>query len=167
VRKRIALKGTVLAFLFILPATGNTVEVRVSDKPLEPPEGGEYTGSVSCKNCHPVHYRTWFLSPHARAFQSLKQKSEKADARCLRCHTTGFRGRFDPNLVGVQCEACHGPSSRHAATGNDSSPIPTPGLKPGCRDCEFRKICMLCHTPKESPDFDFNSYYKRIRHDTG
>jgi hypothetical protein len=165
VRKKTFLDGAVF-LLFMLtgfPPYVFSMEVKVSQTPPTNFTEGKYMGSKACESCHPAHYRKWFLSPHAKAYRSLKG-TEKNDSRCLRCHTTGFRGQDnpEPSLTGVQCEACHGPSSRHAADGT-SSPVPTPNFD--CRDCEIRKICMPCHTPKKSPGFDFNRYYERIRHD--
>ena len=167
--KKTALRGAFFTFFFLLSVGMTSVfpmEVEVFDKPPAPPAGGEYMGSKSCEACHSEYYRKWFLSPHASAYRKLKKSSEKADSRCLRCHATGFgvRSGFGDNLelAGVQCEACHGPSSRHVTS--VSSPDHTPGPQSGCADCEIRKICMPCHTPKESPNFDFNLYYERIRH---
>lgn len=154
----------VLILCSVFPATVYSLEVEVSDKPLSPSSGGEYVGGAVCQDCHPDHYRKWFLSSHAKAYKSLKTGSQKTDPVCLRCHTTGFTGTFNPNLAGVQCEACHGPSSAHASTAKGSSPSPTPSFPPDCKSCEVIKICMPCHNQKQSPDFDFNSYYQRIRH---
>jgi hypothetical protein len=63
---------------------------------------------------------------------------------CGRCHTTGYDPEGNqhglPGLVGtweedgVRCEACHGPSSGHAA---DPDQVLPPGGK-DCSECHFR-----------------------------
>ncbi|MBB3105096.1 tetratricopeptide repeat protein [Azomonas macrocytogenes] len=49
---------------------------------------------------------------------------QNANFMCVECHTTGFRRNFDPaanrfasqwHSLGVGCQACHGPASRHLA----------------------------------------------------
>ncbi|MFC5694314.1 cytochrome c3 family protein [Pseudomonas sp. GCM10022186] len=50
------------------------------------------------------------------------QPQQNANFMCVECHTTGFKRNFDPasnafashwNSLGVGCQACHGPASRH------------------------------------------------------
>ena len=52
------------------------------------------------------------------------QKDYTHDEKCLGCHTTGYGkpGGFvslekTPDLVGVQCESCHGPGSEYLKEG--------------------------------------------------
>ena len=75
------------------------------------------------------------------------------------CHVVGLgrRGGFinakaTPTLVDVQCEACHGPGQAHA-----DSPAPGYGAA-GARSC------LGCHTEENSPEFDFFTYWPRIKH---
>jgi len=96
-----------------------------------------YVGAKKCRACHLKQYTTWEKTTMATSFQVLKagvKASEKkaagldpaadytADAKCLACHTTGYLqpGGFKslaatPDLVGVQCESCHGPGSEYLA----------------------------------------------------
>ena len=77
--------------------------------------------------------------------------------RCFRCHSTGPLALGDglaiePDELGVQCEACHGPGGDHAAraaSGDLQDPaIVHPGkLEPD----EFLQACGQCHRP---PDGD-------------
>lgn len=59
---------------------------------------------------------------------SFYHKGEKKPYNCGRCHTTGFNKKGHQDgltgikgtwaATGIQCEACHGPGSKHAKTGN-------------------------------------------------
>lgn len=96
-----------------------------------------YVGAKKCRPCHLKEYTTWEKTRMAVSFDLLKpgvraneKKAAKldpaadytADATCLLCHTTGYLqpGGFKslaatPDLVGVQCETCHGPGSEYLA----------------------------------------------------
>ena len=86
---------------------------------------------------------------------------KKADfnPECVGCHVVGFkkRGGFadnttTPALANVQCEACHGPGTKH---------LQNPALPYGKAG---KPACMPCHTHDNSPSFDFDTYWPRIRH---
>jgi hypothetical protein len=62
---------------------------------------------------------------HAKAFDDLAV-NYKEDKSCLPCHVTGFGEATGfkstsgtPQLVGVSCEACHGPGNEHARIGEE------------------------------------------------
>jgi mono/diheme cytochrome c family protein len=96
-----------------------------------------YVGAKKCKMCHLKQYTTWETTRMAKSFEVLKpgaRAEEKkragldpaadytADPKCLGCHTTGYGkpGGFEslaatPDLVGVQCESCHGPGGDYLA----------------------------------------------------
>jgi len=96
-----------------------------------------YVGAKRCRPCHLKQYTTWEKTRMAQSFDLLKpgvKTAEKkaagldpsadytTDATCLACHTTGYQkpGGFKslaetPDLVGVQCESCHGPGSAYLA----------------------------------------------------
>ena len=119
----------------------------------------KYLGMDMCARCHSDIYDNYILTMHFRAFSALSSEKDRKNPECLRCHTTGFGmfGGYDPeeekfrgvNLRGVQCEACHGPGTMHR------------------RDGSYRKAalssCRRCHTKKWSPDFDFETYWNRIK----
>ena len=96
-----------------------------------------YVGATKCRACHLKQFTTWQKTRMALSFDLLKpgvKSNEKkaagvdpdvdytADPTCLPCHTTGYLqpGGFTsvkatPNLVGIQCESCHGPGSQYLA----------------------------------------------------
>jgi hypothetical protein len=106
-----------------------------------------YIGAEACKKCHFKQYGSWKKTAMALAFEKLKpgEAAEKKtaggldpkadytkDAKCLKCHTTGYgtesgypavvEGKaWTPAeeeraklTVGGQCEACHGPGSLYS-----------------------------------------------------
>lgn len=121
--------------------------------------GGPYLGSLSCVECHRPFMESWKKTRHAGAFGSLEKTGKSRDPECVKCHSTGYGedGGFyslssTPGLADVQCEACHGPGRGHALDYNISmGPV-------------FEQVCLRCHTGDNSPDFNFNSYYEKIRH---
>ncbi|MGF6692157.1 tetratricopeptide repeat protein [Pseudomonas sp. D(2018)] len=74
-----------------------------------------------------VEQRTWFkLQPgqgvEARNPQHWSRPQQNANVLCVECHTTGYQRNYDPasdrydsrwSSLGVGCQACHGPASRH------------------------------------------------------
>jgi hypothetical protein len=89
-----------------------------------------FVGAKKCRACHLKQFQTWEQTRMAKSFELLKagahadaktkmkvdpQKDYTHDEKCLPCHTTGYGkpGGFvsvekTPDLVGVQCESCHG-----------------------------------------------------------
>jgi hypothetical protein len=67
-------------------------------------------GPETCKACHPAAYEAWRTGPHARAFDSLPERSRK-DKRCLSCHAP----LLEEGFVAVGCESCHGPGGAYSA----------------------------------------------------
>jgi hypothetical protein len=123
--------------------------------------GGEspYAGSESCSACHADAYEIWQKTGHAHAMATLERKNEQFDNECVGCHVVGFqKGGFQslyttPQLANVQCESCHGPGRDHVskpAKGYGSFATPVG--------------CMQCHTRPNSPDFDFGTYWPKIKH---
>ena len=119
-----------------------------------------YLGMDICGRCHADLMPRFVASAHFRAFETLREHGAEARPECLACHATGY-GRpagYDPaaekegapNLQGVQCEACHGPGTMHERGG----PYVT----------SARRSCPVCHTSKWSPNFDFDTYWKRVSH---
>jgi hypothetical protein len=133
----------------------------------EPPANQTYIGAKQCSACHFDQYLTWRQTKHAKGFEILPAKY-KADASCLKCHSTafgeatGFQGAKTPDLAGTSCEACHGPGSKHAeiAKGFGTKKLSkeedayvrstTHKIRPG-------NACAVCHLAqghKQHPPYD-------------
>lgn len=110
-------------------------------------------GAEACKACHPSAYAAWRASPHARALESLPERS-RGDARCLGCHAPDV----EDGLAGVSCEACHGPgriySARHVM--RDPELARAVGLlDPG------EKTCLACHT-ESTPSLERFEFARKV-----
>ena len=122
-------------------------------------QGEAFVGSPTCKTCHEDAYQVWEASAHAHAFRILEDKHQDYNPDCVACHTTGFRRptgfinpKSTPDLMNVQCEACHGPGRDHPEkAGNEYGSV-------------VHSLCVSCHTPENSPEFDDASYRLKIRH---
>ncbi|HEV3303090.1 MAG TPA: multiheme c-type cytochrome [Planctomycetaceae bacterium] len=98
------------------------------------PNGDQYAGVDSCKDCHKKAYEIWKDSNHSHGYQTLITGREGTknpiarnhDPECINCHTTGWdpQGVFPyvggfyslertPKLKDQQCENCHGPAAKH------------------------------------------------------
>lgn len=97
----------------------------------------------------------------------------KIDTNCLKCHATGTevdKSFWKPTFHiedGVQCEACHGPGSGHAAWMKEKKGK----LPPEARlKRPTREDCMSCHKKKSShavlqgKPFNFEKTWKKIAH---
>jgi hypothetical protein len=114
-----------------------------------------FAGAQACLICHTNFHPEvagWANTKHAHALETLKRIGQGNNSRCLACHTvgyglpTGFTSEAQtPQLAGVQCENCHGPSGDHA-----SAPFsnPTPVVSPDAQ------ICGGCHTDFHHPTYD-------------
>lgn len=98
-----------------------------------------FVGAKKCRACHLKQFQTWEQTRMAKSFELLKagahadaktkmkvdpQKDYTHDEKCLPCHTTGYGkpGGFvsvekTPELVGVQCESCHGAGGEYLKEG--------------------------------------------------
>ncbi len=129
--------------------------------PPDLPSGFAVAGTDRCRECHAADHDLWSTSAHAHAWDSLTPTRAHTDPACQRCHTTGYGlpGGFasmarSPLRRGVGCESCHGPSLAHAED-------------PTERTAYFAQAashCVVCHDRENSPDFDYEPYWNRIRH---
>ncbi len=117
----------------------------------------DYAGWSTCAGCHDKITTQWKSSSHALAFESLQKSSQQNLPACIPCHVTGYErpgGFIDieltPDLIGVQCEECHGPGGNHAAAPSKANTTVNPGIE----------TCRKCHTPGQDPNFD---YQKKVR----
>lgn len=122
--------------------------------------GPRFAGSEKCGSCHQSAMRVWRSSGHAHALATLEHEGHERDPDCVSCHVvglkfkTGFRSRSaTPNLAFVGCESCHGGGAAHA-----SAPLKV-------RLPKVTEIsCRSCHSLENSPKFDFDKYWPKIRH---
>ncbi|HVG20641.1 MAG TPA: multiheme c-type cytochrome [Blastocatellia bacterium] len=118
-----------------------------------------FVGIETCAGCHAEQKAVWDKTGHAHAMATLERKNEQFDNECVRCHVVGFNnGGFQsllttPQFANVQCESCHGPGREHAAS---------PGK--GYGHMETPVGCTQCHTKTNSPDFDFVTYWPKVKH---
>lgn len=118
-----------------------------------------FVGVETCAGCHAEQKAVWDKTGHAHAMATLERKNEQFDNECVRCHVVGFdKGGFQsllttPQFANVQCESCHGPGREHAA-----SPAK------GYGHMETPVGCIQCHTKTNSPDFDFVTYWPKVKH---
>lgn len=118
-----------------------------------------FATETTCQTCHAETHKQWKDSRHGSAYDTLLRVNKAFDPECLVCHTTGFNepGGFisevdTPELKNVQCEVCHGPRKKHAES-------PSGGFA-----AEARQACNKCHVRNHSPNFNFETYWPKIRH---
>jgi len=123
--------------------------------------GAGVAGTRSCRECHEDDCRLWDESRHARAFESLRAKGAHVDPDCQRCHTDGYGRpggfvsvRRSPERRHVGCESCHGPSQAHV----DKPEVRTPHYT------RAKDHCTACHDRENSPEFELEGYWAKIRH---
>ena len=124
------------------------------------PEGQSgYVGDASCNDCHPEAMEFWKTTAHSHAWQTLVDANKTFDATCVSCHVVGWQkpggtvlGKVE-GKTSVQCEACHGPGSRHADMGGGHHLITTKVPE---------TVCVECHHPHHSPKFDYATYLPKI-----
>lgn len=155
-----------------------------------------YVGAAKCKNCHNTKekgeiYDKWAAHPHAKAMETLAgdKAKEFGAARavaepqkapeCLKCHQTAFGldeklvDKKFPKELGVQCETCHGPGSKHvkarmtaAAKGEGKGEAGPLAIPSGEMSLPNEALCKTCHNP-ESPgykEFVYKDFLAKTRH---
>lgn len=143
----------------VLQAYDDKVAGLLKDEERKASNAGPYLGVEACAACHQPFAEQWRATRHSGAFADLERAGKSKDPECVKCHTTGYEldGGFyskttTPGLVGVQCEVCHGPGRGHTA--DFSLPM---------RPVD-ESLCRTCHTKENSPEFDFKTYFEKIRH---
>ncbi len=120
---------------------------------------GAFTGSMVCGTCHTETFLHWKETRHAHAYETLVKDGDQFDPECVKCHVvgyeyfTGFESKEKSlDLAGVGCESCHGFGNAHVL--EVSEPY-------GIAD---ESACVKCHDPENSPEFEFKSYWGKIKH---
>jgi len=135
------------------PVTGEPAKGPASSPETVVPPLPGFGGEKGCRACHPREHEHWAATAHARAYDTLVKKDKTSDPSCLACHTTGqgSPSKTNARFENVQCEACHGPAKGH----------------PDFR-IDFKKVaeddCRKCHTPTNTPDFNYDQYVQKILH---
>ena len=152
-----------------------------------------YVGTEKCMNCHSSpkkgdQYGKWKESLHSKAYTVLASEEAKKMAKeknipdaqksadCMKCHVTAYEApasakgkKFDMTL-GVQCETCHGPGSKHvearlkADEPEEDKIVEIP--KDEIIGTPTSETCRKCHN-KDSPNykpFAFKKFLKQISH---
>ncbi len=118
-------------------------------------------GAEACGNCHVAEYEQWKKTRHAEAYLRLSEV-QRRDRACLGCHTSS-PASADPELLGVQCESCHGAGSLYAPNHvmRDGALARLYGL-----EAVSAETCAPCHA-SASPSikkFDYTEALKLITH---
>jgi hypothetical protein len=100
--------------------------------------GGGYAGAQTCAACHQEAFQIWQKTGHAHAMETLERKNQHFDNECVGCHVVGFN---------------QGPGQAH---------VNNPG--PGYGIMQVPIGCMKCHTIPNSPDFNFDTYWPKVKH---
>ena len=70
----------------------------------------------------------WDKTRHAHAYETLATQFKEYNLDCVSCHVTGYEQPGGSSVThvdklnDVQCEFCHGPSSRHAVHATSGEP---------------------------------------------
>ncbi len=127
--------------------------------PTDLAQDPHYVGSKVCGTCH--HAISAFVKKtrHSIAFETLEKEKRQFEANCFECHTTGYKkpGGFTniftaKNLLDVQCEACHGPASRHVLDSTVKLKKPT-----------SKNDCISCHDSDNDDNFIYSTDVKIIK----
>lgn len=123
------------------------------------PADYRFADPSACNQCHTTDAGICLAHRHSTAYRDLVERKADSDPYCVRCHTTaygmpgGFASSTDtPSLLNVTCQACHGPSQAHV---NNHATKP-PWLA--------REQCRNCHDHENSPQFDYDEFWMRIKH---
>jgi hypothetical protein len=133
------------------------------------------TETIVSKVDPPRHFDPECISCHATGWEPQKYFPFQ----------TGFLGLEEtPEMVGNGCENCHGPAARHVAAENGQieaseeeleklraalrlKVVDNEGNKPGqvYKEGSVVDMCMNCHDLDNSPDFDFQTYWPKVKHE--
>ena len=145
---------------------------------------GNFVGSEKCKSCHDISYDVWESSGHANAWKTLLETAvppRDHDPECVACHAVGWNatdiypyiGGFNTDepakmrhLTAVGCESCHGPGEKHISAEMGSNKTLQAELRQAIRLPleNAQKNCVTCHDGDNSPHFNFETYWPKIKH---
>ena len=118
----------------------------------------KYTAPENCAKCHAAIYRDWRQTKHASALSTLIA-ANRVIPDCLPCHSEEYRRtlkttrRPSPSRpTGIECATCH------------AAVIPHPSKGPAAKRKVDPKLCIDCHNPERSPDFEQKLYLDKVSH---
>ncbi len=133
-----------------------------SKQKLKSLENTQFVGAAACQGCHAQSHKIWSESHHASALATLQEVGKDKDPECVSCHVLGLNddgGYVDqqatPQFANVQCENCHGPMKKHLA--NPTQPLGEELARP-------KGVCVSCHEPPHTSDFNYQNYWEKIKH---
>ena len=134
---------------------------------------------------HAHAFESLFPEHKRPGYERLNGIARPFDPECLACHVTGWKPdqyllyksgflnkvlakepqkNLESLLAGNQCENCHGPGSRHIELIEEGE-VQDAMLEVRVTVEQARKsMCGSCHDPDNSPNFDFDKYWKDIAH---
>ncbi|MFK7929501.1 MAG: multiheme c-type cytochrome [Myxococcota bacterium] len=123
---------------------------------------GPWIGSDACIACHAAEHAQWSATPHATAWETLRDDQHGRDPACVGCHVTGWEQPGGPGgvteiaaLRGVQCEACHGSGRRHVTRPSTGNILKSPE----------EAACRACHDgDRDGGRFDPAAYRPKVVH---
>ena len=158
-QRAVVLAAAFVALALVNQAPGQPPPLEQAPEPA-PPAGQVYTGNRACSSCHFKEYMTWKKTKHTSAFTDMPAKYH-ADPECLKCHVTGYgaKGGYTAgtspavlkDLLGVSCEACHGPGSEHEKIAKQFVDVKTLSAeqKKTIQDSIYKimpdNVCVRCH----------------------
>jgi 2',3'-cyclic-nucleotide 2'-phosphodiesterase (5'-nucleotidase family) len=128
--------------------------------PPLPSGSSGYVGQAVCASCHAEEDAFWHGTQHATAYKTLSDQFKEFNLDCVGCHVTGYNRpggstvTHMQTLQNVQCEACHGPGSRHAEASGDTDFITRSPDANVCRGCH--------HTPHVADDWNAKEAWQHI-----
>jgi len=150
-----------------------------------------YVGNKKCRLCHRDFFVGRMKDPHVYTYERLVATGYQKNGRCLICHTTGYSvktGFTDfkttPDLVGVQCEGCHGPGSVHVSRQAKEQGFGIPqinfnrGGKKGKKKIKggflagtdrprmIKRMCLSCHTKRWGKSFPRTAHGFKAAYDS-
>jgi hypothetical protein len=120
-----------------------------------------FVGVEQCTACHAEERAFWDRTGHAKAYATLAKAHKQFNLDCVGCHVTGYEKpggstvTHVSELTSVQCEACHGPGSRHTKAPSDPALIVKNPPKSLCApECH--------HPPHVKSDWNVEQAWKGI-----
>jgi hypothetical protein len=117
-----------------------------------------------CAMCHKDQVAAWQNWSMAKAWDKLSEEDKKKE-ECIKCHVTGYGQEggwvsFEktPQLVGIQCEACHGPMTAHMAV-----PMADKEARKASTVAPTAATCQVCHIKEGNPHFKEFKYEEAVK----